>query len=110
MCFPAIPDTDHQIGLPIGLAAQIACTAFGIDAIADANGTDYTFDNAAGQILTIDPANSDTLTGNLAGNVQAILLHGRRRNCYGWSGSTKSIRAFHGSVSFLGLSAVKFMI
>lgn len=61
-----IPDELYQIDPVTGLAASVGSTAFGIDGVADVNGTDYTFANTTGQILTMNLANGDaTVVGAL---------------------------------------------
>lgn len=64
---PVVPDDLYQIDPATGAASLIGPTAFAIDSLANVNGTDYTFENNTGQILTIDLANGDTtVVGSVA--------------------------------------------
>ncbi len=57
---PVIPDDLYRIDPSTGATTLIGSTVFGLDAAVDVNGTFYGFDNAKGQLLTLDLANGRT--------------------------------------------------
>lgn len=71
-----IPDTLYQIDPATGLASSIGPTAPGLDAIADVNGTDYTFQTSTGQIMTIGLASGNTTVVGTYSSPLGLLIFG----------------------------------